>query len=259
MLNELIETILSKDPAARSRMEVILCYPGFHAVALHQLAHWLWQRQRLLLARLVSSWNRFLTGIEIHPGAKLGRRLFIDHGMGIVIGETAIVGDDVVLYHGVTLGAGQAARQGQATRGIKRHPTVGNCVVIGSGAEVQGDISVGDYARIASGAVVLRDVPAHSLVAGIPGRVIYQNGEKVKADATDFEAEAIKSLRDKIVRLEEKIDCLVAVLKNAGQSGQSPQSIEQALGVASTKEGYGTCTNEPPADPIDKFLHGAGI
>src|SRR6516165_10265317 len=182
MWDELIETILAKDPAARSRLEVILCYPGFHAVVMHSIAHWLWLKNWHVTARFLSHIARMYTGIEIHPGATLGRRVFIDHGMGVVIGETAIVGDDVVLYQGVTLGTGLAARQGAATRGKKRHPTLGKGVVVGSGAEVQGDVRIGDCARIASGSIVLKDVPANSVVVGIPGRIIYQDGQKVEPE-----------------------------------------------------------------------------
>jgi serine O-acetyltransferase len=182
MLSELIDTILKQDPAARSRLEVILCYPGFHAVALHIPAHKLWLAGHHLLARCLSHFSRFITGIEIHPGASIGRRVFIDHGMGVVIGETAVVGDDVVLYQGVTLGTGAQGRMGLEKRGIKRHPTVGNGVVIGSGAEVQGDLVVGANSRIASGSIVLADVPANSVVIGVPGRVAYRDGQKVEVE-----------------------------------------------------------------------------
>lgn len=181
-LTELVDTILQKDPAARSRLEVVLCYPGFHAIAFHIFAHHLWLSDHHLLARCLSQFSRFLTGIEIHPGASLGRRLFIDHGMGVVIGETAIVGDDVVIYQGVTLGTGVQGRMGQDKRGVKRHPTIGNGVVIGSGAEVQGDLLVGDNSRIASGSIVLTDVPPNSVVVGVPGRIIYKDGLKVEAE-----------------------------------------------------------------------------
>jgi serine O-acetyltransferase len=183
-LTELIDTILQKDPAARSRWEVVLCYPGFHAVVLHDLAHHLWLSQHHLLARCLSHFSRFVTGIEIHPGASLGRRLFIDHGMGVVIGETTVVGDDVVLYQAVTLGTGVQGRMGVEKRGVKRHPTLGNGVVVGSGAEVQGDILVGDNSRIASGSIVLADVPPNCVVVGVPGRIVYKDGVKVQAEAT---------------------------------------------------------------------------
>src|SRR5277367_6424982 len=201
MLNEVIDTIMAKDPAVRSRLEVILCYPGFHAYALHALAHKLYLSEHYLLARYVSQFGRNWTGIEIHPGAKLGRRLFIDHGMGTVIGETAIVGDDVVIYQGVTLGAGASARMGAETKGIKRHPTLGNNVVVGSGSEIQGDITVGDNSRVASMTIVLKDVPPNCVVVGVPGRIIQQDGRRVPHELTDFEAEAIKSLQTKLTKL----------------------------------------------------------
>jgi serine O-acetyltransferase len=181
-VTELIDTILQKDPAARSRLEVIFCYPGLHAVTLHMLAHRLWLAEHHFIARCLSHFGRFLTGIEIHPGATIGRRLFIDHGMGVVIGETTIVGDDVVLYQGVTLGTGVQGRMGVENRGVKRHPTIGNGVVIGSGAEVQGNLFVGDNSRIASGSIVLADVPPNSVVVGVPGRIIYKDGVKVQSE-----------------------------------------------------------------------------
>src|SRR5580700_4736036 len=195
-IQENIQTILDKDPAARTRLEVILCYPGFHAITVHRYAHWLWRRKLYTAARFLSHVSRVLTGIEIHPGATIGRRVFIDHGMGVVIGETTIIGDDCVIYQGVTLGAGAAARMGPLTRSKKRHPTLGVGVVVGSGAEIQGDITVGDNARVASRSIVLKDVPANSVVVGVPGRVILRDGQKVKHDVPDpdIEAEAIKSL-----------------------------------------------------------------
>jgi serine O-acetyltransferase len=159
-----IDSIMARDPAARSRLEVALAYPGLHAVLLHRAANWLWRNELVLPARLVAGFNRCLTGIEIHPAAKIGERLFIDHGMGVVIGETAEVGNDVTLYHGVTLGGTSL------TRGVKRHPTVGSGVIIGAGANVLGPITVGAEARVGANAVVLKDVPASATVVGIPAR-----------------------------------------------------------------------------------------
>jgi serine O-acetyltransferase len=185
MLGEVVDVILEKDPAARSRLEVILCYPGFHAVAIHAQAHRLYRSKHFLLARIISHLGRMLTGIEIHPGASLGRRLFIDHGMGVVIGETAIVGDDVVIYQGATLGAGAEARMGAKKRGVKRHPTLGNGVIVGSGAEIQGDIHIGDNSRIASRSVVLKDVPPNSVVVGVPGRVVQPGSQRAPTEFTD--------------------------------------------------------------------------
>ena len=164
-LRELVAAYRARDPAARSWMEVLLCYPGLHAVLWHRLARGLWNRRLYLLGRLTSHFGRLLTGIEIHPGARLGRRVIIDHGMGVVIGETAVVGDDVYLYHQVTLG-GTSSERG------KRHPTIGNNVIVGAGAKVLGDILIGDGARIGANAVVVQDVQPHATVVGIPARPI---------------------------------------------------------------------------------------
>ena len=153
-----------RDPAARSGFEVWLTYPGLHAVWAYRFANWLWRARLKLAARVVAQYTRFLTGIEIHPGATIGRRLFIDHGMGVVIGETAEIGDDVLLYHGVTLG-------GRTDKKIKRHPTLGNHVVIGAGAKVLGPITIGDYSVVGANAVVLRDAPANSILTGVPATV----------------------------------------------------------------------------------------
>ncbi len=252
-LTEDINNILKKDPAARSPLEVVLCYPGFHAVTWHRLAHWLWIRKLYLIARALSQTIRFLTGIEIHPGATLGRRVFIDHGMGVVVGETTIVGDDVVIYQGVTLGAGAAARKGAETRGRKRHPTLRNNVIVGSGAEIQGDIVVGNNVQVASGSIVLKDVPDNSVVVGVPGRVIYRDGIRIKEEVPDIEAEAIKSLKEHIIRLEAKVQALE---KHAGIPAAAPAVL------ATTAPGYQEPL-EPAAgvevDPVDLFLHGAGI
>lgn len=251
-IGEEITNIFNKDPAARSRLEVILCYPGFHAIVIHRAAHWLWQRRLHTPARFLSHINRMLTGIEIHPGAKIGRRLFIDHGMGVVVGETTIIGDDVVLYQGVTLGAGAAARKGAATRGHKRHPTLGNGVVVGSGAEIQGDICVGDNVQVASGSIVLKDVPANSIVVGVPGRVIYRDGQKVVEQVPDIEAEAIKSLKLRIFELEHKIDLLLAT--GSGKVSLSPPAPGEPEASGSAADTDGSFE-----DPVDAFLHGAGI
>jgi serine O-acetyltransferase len=160
-----IDTIFREDPAAKSVLEILLCYPGFHAILLHRFAHQLHRRGLRLVARMISQMSRFFTGIEIHPAAQIGRRFFIDHGMGVVIGETAEIGDDVLLYQGVTLG-------GTGNEKGKRHPTIGNKVVIGTGAKVLGNIHVGDNVKIGAGSVVIRPVPDNSTVVGIPGRVV---------------------------------------------------------------------------------------
>src|SRR5437763_12068996 len=166
-LRDEIDATLARDPAARSRLEVVLCYPGFHALLYHRFAHWLWRRGWLLAGRFVSHIGRILTGIEIHPGARIGRRLFIDHGMGVVIGETAEVGDDCTLYNGVTLGGTRPARE---QGGQKRHPTLGNDVIVGSGARVLGPMRIGDGARIGAAAAVLKEVPDGATTVGHPAR-----------------------------------------------------------------------------------------
>ncbi|HBR28788.1 MAG TPA: serine O-acetyltransferase [Firmicutes bacterium] len=171
-LREEIKAIFQRDPAARSFWEVILCYPGFHALLAYRIAHWFYQRKLFLLARLISQITRFLTGIEIHPGAKIGKGLFIDHGMGVVIGETTEIGDYVTIYQGVTLG-GTGKEKG------KRHPTIGDRVIIATGAKVLGSITVGENAKVGAGAVVIRPVPANSTVVGVPGRVVVQDGVRV--------------------------------------------------------------------------------
>lgn len=171
-VREDIAAVFETDPAARSYFEVLLCYPGLHAVWAHHATHWLWRHKLRFLARFGSQVARLFTGIEIHPGAEIGRRLFIDHGMSVVIGETAIVGDDVTLYQGVTLG-GTGKEKG------KRHPTIGNRVTIGSGAKILGNITIGDNCRVGAGSVVLRSVPANSTIVGVPGHVVLRDGKRV--------------------------------------------------------------------------------
>ncbi len=171
-LGGLLAAYQRRDPAARSKLEIFLLYPGVHAVLYHRLAHWLYVHHRFFLARCVSQWNRFWTGIEIHPGATIGHRLVIDHGMGIIIGETAEIGDDCLIYHGVTLG-------GTGKDSGKRHPTIGNNVLIGTGAKVLGPFKVGDNSRIAANSVVLSEIPPDSTAVGIPARVVKRQGVKV--------------------------------------------------------------------------------
>ena len=206
LIREDVATVLERDPAAKSSLEVYLCYSGLHAVWFHRINHWLWNHRFFLLARWLSQVARFLTGIEIHPGAKIGRRLFIDHGLGVVIGETAIVGDDVTLYQGVTLG-GTGKEHG------KRHPTIEDNVVIGGGAKVLGNIIVGRNCRIGAGSVVLRNVPEHSTVVGVPGHIIFRNGERVVitdpklindplSEALAAVATEVNKLRERVQRLE---------------------------------------------------------
>jgi serine O-acetyltransferase len=167
-----IAAVFDRDPAAKSTLEILLCYSGLHALWLHRINHGLWNHGLRLLARWLSQVGRFLTGIEIHPGAQIGKRFFVDHGMGVVIGETAIVGDDVTLYQGVTLG-GTGKEKG------KRHPTVANNVVIGAGAKILGNITIGENCRIGAGSVVLRDIEDNSTVVGVPGHVILRNGQRI--------------------------------------------------------------------------------
>ncbi|WP_163328358.1 serine O-acetyltransferase [Desulfurobacterium thermolithotrophum] len=211
-IKEDIKVVFERDPAARSIVEVLLCYPGLHAVWLHRIAHWLWNHNLRLLARLISHFSRWLTGIEIHPGAKIGKRFFIDHGMGVVIGETTEIGDDVTIYHQVTLG-------GTSTKKGKRHPTIGNNVVIGAGAKVLGPVKIGDNCKIGANSVVVKDVPPNSTVVGIPGKVIRRNG--IKPTKIDLEhgklpdpvTESLKQMLDIIHDLELEVKSLRKELK----------------------------------------------
>ncbi|MGI8642933.1 MAG: serine O-acetyltransferase [Thermomicrobiales bacterium] len=197
-----IAAIQERDPAARSAIEVVMTYPGFHALQLHRLAHGLHGRNHKLLARIVSHVTRLVTGIEIHPGATIGHRLFIDHGMGVVIGETAVVGDDVTMYQGVTLG-GTGKQRG------KRHPTIGNNVVIGVGAKILGDVHVGDAAKIGGGAVVLRDVPPGTTAVGVPARAS-GNGDGLSGDRRlerlpDPQRDTLVAILQRVEELEQKL------------------------------------------------------
>ena len=205
-LMETLEAYQRRDPAARSKLEIFLLYQGVHATLYHRLAHWLYCHNRRFLARFVSQWSRFWTGIEIHPGAKIGRRLVIDHGMGIVIGETAEVGDDCLIYHGVTLG-GTGKDQG------KRHPTLGNNVMVSAGAKVLGPFKVGDNSRIASNAVVLSEIPSDATAVGVPARVVRIAGEKVdyagqvdQIHVTDPVQKELQALNSRLEWLEQLLD-----------------------------------------------------
>src|SRR5580658_4119786 len=204
-IREDVATVRERDPAAKSRLEVFLCYSGLHAVWFYRINHWLWNHGFWLLARWLSQVARFLTGIEIHPGAKIGHRLFIDHGLGVVIGETAIVGDDVTLYQGVTLG-GTGKEHG------KRHPTIEDEVVIGGGAKVLGNITVGRNCRIGAGSVVLRSVPENSTVVGVPGHIIFRNGERVvitdPKQINDPLSEALAAVATEVNRLRDRVQGL---------------------------------------------------
>ncbi len=213
-LREDIHTVFVKDPAAKTTWEIVCCYPGLHAVWLHRVAHALWTRRLLFLGRFVSHINRWVTGIEIHPGATIGRRLFIDHGMGVVVGETADIGDDVLLYQGVVLG-------GTALEKVKRHPTIGNNVVIGSGSIVLGAITVGDNARVGAGSVVVRSVPPGATVVGVPARLVGQpEPERAGVDLEhgklpDPVVKAISEAFDRQARLEDRVRELERRIKEA--------------------------------------------
>ena len=205
-IKEQIDTIFREDPAAKSVLEIVLCYPGFHAILLHRLAHKLYRWKVPLAPRVISQTGRFLTGIEIHPGATIGRRFFIDHGMGVVIGETAEIGDDVLLYQGVTLG-------GTGNEKGKRHPTLGNHVVVGSGAKVLGNIRIGDNVKIGAGSVVVHPVPDNSTVVGIPGRVVRtrtEDGVLEHGKLPDPEGQAIDDLARRVAELESTLRQLIS-------------------------------------------------
>jgi serine O-acetyltransferase len=204
-LKENINSVYERDPAARNALEVLLCYPGLHAVYFHKVSHFLWKHKLRLLARLVSQTGRFFTGIEIHPGAKIGKRFFIDHGMGVVIGETAEIGDDVTIYHGVTLG-------GTSWKKEKRHPTIGDRVIIGTGAKILGPLTIGHDSKVGANSVVVNEVPAHSTVVGIPAKSAKRDESEVH-DNIDLEHNRlfdpafyeISLLKSKISELENRI------------------------------------------------------
>ena len=257
--------IFERDPAARNWLEVVFLYPGFQALVLHRLAHWLWNVGIPFVPRLISHVARGLTGIEIHPGAKIGCGVFIDHGMGVVIGETAIIGDSALIYQGVTLG-------GTGKEIGKRHPTLGTGVIVGAGAKVLGNIQIGNNVRIGAGSVVLREVPSDCTVVGIPGRIVYRSGERVEpldhAKLPDSEAMAIRALVDRIDALENELsnirdeklavpsaeaDRLVPI--GAGRADQTAM-LMRAL-QANSCEPDRCCRIEDRA--IREFLGGAGI
>lgn len=215
-IKEDIDSVFARDPAARGVFEVVTCYPGFHARLIHRTAHWLWHAKFKWMARFLSHLGRFLTGIEIHPGATIGRRFFIDHGMGVVIGETAEIGDDCTLYHGVTLG-GTSWKEG------KRHPTLGNGVVVGAGAKILGPITIGDGAKIGSNAVVVKNVPAGATAAGIPARILDEASKKpgfnaygISNNQNDPLAQAIHGLLGHGVVVDKRIDLILKQLEKMG-------------------------------------------
>ncbi len=221
-VREEIDAIMARDPAARSWVEVVVCYPGFHAIVLHRIAHWAWRREHRLFARLFSQVARFITGIEIHPGARIGKRFFIDHGMGVVIGETAEIGNGVTLYHGVTLGGVAPSVDSDSQRNRKRHPTLEDDVIVGSGAQILGPVTVGRGARIGANAVVTKDVRPGTTVVGIPGRVIprtraprtegFSPYGTPLGDVPDPVARALEGLMEQVTALRARVDELEETL-----------------------------------------------
>jgi serine O-acetyltransferase len=246
-LREDIQAVFDNDPAARNWFEVVFTYSGLHAIWAHRIAHWFYKHRMFTIARIISQASRFFTGIEIHPGAKLGRRLFIDHGMGVVIGETCEIGDDVIIFQGVTLG-GTGKEKG------KRHPTIGNHVVISSGAKVLGSFTVGDYSRIGANAVVLKEVPPNSTVVGIPGRIVRLNGERVgpldHGNVKDPVYEMIKELQGKIEELQQEIAELRS-RNDGGHAGRSDAGASQDGGspVEAGHAGKGEATDSDGPKP----------
>ncbi len=241
-----IDSMMERDPAARSRLEVVLCYPGFQAIMCYRLAHWFWQRNWRLLGRSLSQIARWLTGIEIHPGATIGQRFFIDHGMGVVIGETSHIGDDVTLYHGVTLGGVAPSVDSESQRDQKRHPTLEDCVIVGSGAQVLGPIVVRRGARIGANAVVTKEVPECATVVGIPGKVVQVAGRRAEAspkfvaygtplgDVPDPVARAMEGMLDEVQRLRARVNDL-------------EQQLEGTCGLPKDLASVGRDEDEPKA------------
>jgi serine O-acetyltransferase len=241
--------VFERDPAARNWLEVLTCYPGFHALVFHRVSHWLWNLGLPVVPRLISHLARFLTGIEIHPGATIGQGVFIDHGMGVVIGETAIVGDYALIYQGVTLG-------GTGKESGKRHPTLGDNVVVGAGAKVLGNIQIGHNVRIGAGSVVLREVPSDCTVVGVPGRIVFRSGERVEplehGRLPDSEAQVIRALVDRIETLEQQV----------GDLRPQPQPKQPVFVIANSPDesrelAAASCRIRDRV--IEEFLDGSGI
>ncbi|MGF1481179.1 MAG: serine O-acetyltransferase [Cyanophyceae cyanobacterium] len=242
------QIIFERDPAARNWLEVLFCYPGLQALLFHRLSHWLYKLGMPFVPRFISHLARFLTGVEIHPGAQIGKGVFIDHGMGVVVGETAIIGDYALIYQGVTLG-------GTGKESGKRHPTLGENVVVGSGAKVLGNLYIGNNVRIGAGSVVLRDVPSDCTVVGVPGRVIYRSGVRVNplehGNLPDSEATVIRALVDRIESLEEQMQEL--------QQSPQPHLGEQSLAtVSADADSTGDCCHLKDKE-FREFFDGAGI
>ena len=222
-----IQAAKDRDPASRSTLEILFCYPGLHAIWLHRIAHWFWEKGLLFLGRLISHFNRFVTGIEIHPAAKIGPGLFIDHGMGVVIGETTEIEENVTIYQGVTLGGTSLERK-------KRHPTIGKNVVIGAGAKILGPFRVGDNSKIGSGSVVVQEVPPNSVVVGVPGRVIYRDGKRVReldfdwTNLPDPVAQALQCILDRMQELEKELQDL----KDRAQEHPASPPLQRSAATA---------------------------
>ncbi|MGC9291706.1 MAG: serine O-acetyltransferase [Acidobacteriaceae bacterium] len=222
-IREDIRSVFERDPAATSLAMVLLCYPGLYAVWAHRIHHWLWKKKLKLVARFLSQVARFWTGIEVHPGAQIGRRLFIDHGSGVVIGETAVIGDDVTLYQGVTLG-GTGKEKG------KRHPTLHDGVFVGNNANILGNITIGENSRVGAGSVVLRDVPPDSTVVGVPAHIIYREGKRVLItdphELTDPFSGVILALAEDVKRLRARVERLDGELQQVTRQEEPARSLE---------------------------------
>jgi len=246
-IKEDIATAFDRDPAARSTLEVVTAYPGLHAIWMYRIAHWVWQKNLLWLGRMISHVARWLTGIEIHPGATIGRRFFIDHGMGVVIGETTEIGNDVTLYHGVTLG-------GTTWQKKKRHPTLHDGVIVGTGAKVLGAIEIGEHSRIGANSVVLRDVPAHSTVIGIPGTVVGKTDTIIQGGRINLDhhampnpvAEAIRHVMKLVDDVNARVDELHPEIKEDGHEKSSKMKKTEKDMRKEHKD-------------IERFLGGGGI
>jgi serine O-acetyltransferase len=227
-IREDVASVFERDPAAKSTLEVLLCYSGLHVLWFYRVNHWLWNHGLRLLARWLSQVARLLTAIEIHPGAKIGRRLFIDHGMGVVIGETTVIGDDVTLYQGVTLG-GTGKEKG------KRHPTIGNGVVVGAGAKILGNIQIGDDCRVGAGSVVLRDVPEHSTIVGVPGHIVFRKGQRVvitdPKQINDPLSEALSAVATQVKDLRKRVRALEGLESANGETAAEIQAITEELQI----------------------------
>ncbi len=244
-IREDIQTVMAKDPAARNLFEVLL-YPGLHALWGHRVAHWLWQRRCKFPARLISQLNRWFTLVEIHPGATIGRRFFIDHGDGVVIGETAVIGDDVLMYHQVTLG-------GTSLERVKRHPTIGNGVLISMGAKIIGPITIGDNCRIGANAVVNKDIPADCTVVGIPGRIVRRNGQRIGDDSTAPGGQVM----DNIINRVDPQDATIRELRQRLELlEQHNEKLEQLIQRLEEHEGLYHRQVEPPR--VGCHSHGNG-